>query len=136
MWDTDYFYMMYREIVNRKNKVMLEQYDEVFADFCAYSVAEAAEDVAAAKKNRHLSKLSVDVSPALSSMVKKAHDEKEGTAELNEVDAQATEEATNQNEIIDETVPESFPEVPEKERVPAAQKQQQQPTANPAVVVP
>ncbi|KAI9493142.1 Alpha/Beta hydrolase protein [Zychaea mexicana] len=32
-----------REIVKQKDKYMLEQYDEVFVDFAAYAVAEAAE---------------------------------------------------------------------------------------------
>lgn len=38
-------WFLIREIVKKKDKVMLSQYDEVFVNFAAYAVAEAAEQL-------------------------------------------------------------------------------------------
>ncbi|KAI9277048.1 Alpha/Beta hydrolase protein [Phascolomyces articulosus] len=43
-------WFLIREIVKQKDKYMLEQYDEVFVDFAAYAVAEAAQDFANEKQ--------------------------------------------------------------------------------------
>ena len=44
-----------REIVKQKDKPMLDMYDEVFADFAAYAVAEAATDKEKRRKSKMIS---------------------------------------------------------------------------------
>ena len=84
-------WFLIREIVKQKDKYMLEQYDEVFVDFAAYAVADAAEAFAK-EKQQQKQRPSVDVS-TIATATEKA-------GEVTEIETAVTSQEQKQQQPI------------------------------------